>query len=110
MTPDYYAEVLAKTKFFRNVTAPDDAIAVAIHCNFGEWSRFDCSAGVMLGAYNHHAGKFTVNAFQVVSNLGCPSADRLLLNLLTHARSTAVAICQLPLNYDGELDALGIID
>jgi hypothetical protein len=109
LTPDYYAEVLADTRFFRNVSPPDDTVAVAIHCTMGD-GAFECSSGVMLGTYRHHAGRFTLNALNLLSNLGHPAADRLLLNLPAHARGTAAAVHPLPANYDAELGAMGIVD
>jgi hypothetical protein len=103
MTPDYYGELLRDTEYFYDMTPPDDAIIVAIRATddplkFGE--------GVMLGVYNHHAGKFTVNALQIVPRIGDPAADRLLLNLVVHARSTAAAVHPLPENYATEIDSL----
>ena len=109
MTPDYYAEILAKTKFFRNVTPPDDAVAVAIHCTF-TGSTFDFSDGVMIGIYHHHAGGFTLNALSLLPHLGHPAADRLLLNLLVHARSTAAPLSPIPPTHDAQLKSLGIVD
>jgi hypothetical protein len=109
MTPDYYAEVLAGARFFRNVTPPDDAVAIAIQCTMGD-GAFECSSGVVLGTYQHHAGKFTLNTLSLLSHLGHPAADRPLLNLLTHARSTAATVHPLPARYDEELGAMGIAD
>ncbi|MGA2034726.1 MAG: glycoside hydrolase family 2 TIM barrel-domain containing protein [Thermoguttaceae bacterium] len=109
MTPDYYAEVLANTRFFRNTTPPDDTVAVAIHCTMGD-GAFECSSGVMLGTYRHHAGRFTLNTLNLLSNLGHPAADRLLLNLLAHARSTVAVVQPLPANYEAEIRAMGIAD
>jgi hypothetical protein len=84
-------------------------VAVAIHCTMGD-GAFECCSGVMLGTYQHHAGKFTLNALNLLSNLGHPAADRLLLNLLAHARWTAAAIQPLPADYDAEIGAMGIVD
>lgn len=109
MTPDYYAEILARTKFFRNATPPDDSIAVAIHCTF-TGSTFDYSDGVMLGTYNHDGGRFTLNTFRLAGQLGHPAADRLLLNLLVHANATAAPLQPLPPTHDAELTSLGIVD
>jgi hypothetical protein len=109
MTPDYYAEVLAGTRFFRNVTPPDDTVAVAIQCTMGD-GAFECCSGVVLGTYQHHAGKFTLNTLSLLSHLGHPAADRVLLNLLTHARWTAATVHPLPAGYEEELAALGIAD
>jgi hypothetical protein len=105
MTPDYYADVLSGTDFFYKVTPPDDAVAVAIRASF---APFDYKDGVMLGVYNHHAGKFTINGLNLPRNIGHPAADRLLLNMVEHAKATAAPIQSLLAGYDAELDSLGI--
>ncbi len=111
MTPDYYGEILAKTKFLRGATPPDDAVAIAVRCTFtGNSLDFQFSEGVMIGTYNHHAGRFTVNTLNLLPHLGQPAADRLLLNLLMHARSTAARLAALPPTHDAQLDSLGIVD
>jgi hypothetical protein len=91
------------------VTPPDDSIAVAIHCTF-TGSTFDFSDGVMLGTYRHHAGRFTLNTLNLLPQLGHPAADRLLLNLLAHAHSTAAPLHPLPSAHDTQLKSLGIVD
>lgn len=107
MTPDFYGEMLSNTKYFHNVTTPDDVAAVGIHCTF-EGSDFSYSDGVMLGTYKHHAGRFTINAFNLLGSIGSPAADRLLLNLVAAAKSDAAAAQPLPASYEAELDTLGI--
>ena len=69
--------------------------AVGIHCCFVPAYE----DGVIIGIYNHHAGKFTVNTFNIIGNLGNPAADRLLLNMAARA---------LPADYEAEPDSLGI--
>jgi len=68
----------------------------------------ECSASVMLGTWRHHAGRFTLNSLNLLGNLGHPAADRLLLNLIAHARATVAPLQALPGGYEAELDALGI--
>ena len=87
MTPDYYGDILADTKFFREISAPGEAVAVAIRCS--DCPPFQLKAGVMLGVYDHHVGKLTLNSLQLVGMLGHPAADRLLLNMVAHARAGA---------------------
>jgi hypothetical protein len=87
MTPDYYGEILAHTAYFREMTAPGDAAAVAIRCT--DCPPFQVKTGVMLGTYSCQAGKVTLNSLQVVRMLGHPAADRLLLNMVACARTTA---------------------
>jgi hypothetical protein len=86
MTPDYYGEILSETKLFREVSAPGEAVAVAIYCT---GYPFQFQEGVMLGVYNHHAGKLTLNSLQLARMLGHPAADRLLLNMVAHAQAGA---------------------
>jgi len=64
--------------------------------------------GVIVGTYRHHAGKFTVNAFNLLGSLGMPAADRMLVNMAAHAAATAAPLQPLPEKYDEELDKLGI--
>jgi hypothetical protein len=40
-------------------------------------------------SYSHHAGRFTINALNILGNLGNPAVDRLFLNLVNEARSDA---------------------
>jgi len=86
MTPDYYGEILSDTMVFRDLANAGEAVAVFIYCTS---YPFQFQEGVMLGTYNHQAGKLTLNAFQLARTLGHPAADRLLLNIITHARTTA---------------------
>jgi hypothetical protein len=119
MTPEYYEGVLALTPHFEGTAHPDETEAVAIRCvglvsskqafNFG-LGDLEYADGVMLGTYRHHAGRFTINALEILANLGNPAADRLLVNLMKEARSDAVAVHPLPENYDAEMASLGIAD
>ena len=107
MTPDFYGEMLSNTRYFHNVTPPDDTACVAIHCTF-EGSDFSYTDGVMLGTYKLGAGRFTINAFNLNGSIGNPAADRLLLNLVATAKSDAAISQPLPIGYDAQLDALGL--
>jgi hypothetical protein len=119
MTPEYYEGLLAQTPHFEGTAHPDETDAVAIRCvglvsskrafNFG-LGDLEYADGVMLGTYRHHAGRFTINALNILGNLGNPAADRLLFNLVKEARSDAAAIQPLPPHYDAEMDSLGIAD
>ena len=105
MTPDYYGMLLVGTKFFWKIAPPDDAAAVAIRAsNY----PFDFKDGLMLGTYRRGAGQFTIHGFNLLPTLGQPATDRLLLNMIAHARSTAASPRPLPANHDAQLDALGI--
>ena len=107
MTPDFYGSILSDTKYFRNITPPNDTSCVAINCTYYK-SGFEFGEGVMIGTYTHHAGKFTINGLNLVKNVGNPAADRLILNLIANAKVGAPAVSALPENYDAELDRYGI--
>ncbi len=119
MTPEYYEGVLAQTPHFEGTAHPDETDAVAIRCvglvsskrsfNFG-LGDLEYADGVMLGTYRHHAGRFTINALNILGNIGNPAADRLLVNLVREARADAAAAQPLPANYDAEMASLGIAD
>jgi hypothetical protein len=104
MTPDSYGPLLGG-EFFSAVADPQQAVAVRLYCTTATtWE------GLMVGIYQHHAGRFTINAFDLVGNLGNPAADRMLLNMAAHAATDAAPVHPLPANYDAELNALGIVD
>ncbi len=119
MTPEYYDGLLAQTPHFEGMAHPDETEAVAIRCvglvsskrsfSFG-LGDLEYADGVMLGTYRHHAGRFTINALDILGNLGNPAADRLLINLLKEAGSDAVPLQPLPANYEAEMASLGIAD
>jgi hypothetical protein len=104
MTPDTYGQLLGG-EFFNAVADPQQSVVMRLYCTTA--TTWD---GLMVGIYQHHAGKFTVNAFDLVGNLGNPAADRMLLNMAAHAAAEAAPVQALPANYDAELNALGIVD
>jgi hypothetical protein len=104
MTPDSYGPLLGG-EFFSAIADPQQTVAVRLYCTTA--TTWD---GLMVGICQHHAGKFTINAFDLVGNLGNPAADRMLLNMVAHAAAEAAPVHALPANYDAELNALGIVD
>ena len=104
MTPDSYGQ-LSGGEFFSGVAAPQQSVVMRLYCTMG--TTWD---GLMVGIYQHHAGKFTINAFDLVGNLGNPAADRMLLNMAAYAAMDAAPARPLPAGYDAELNALGIVD
>jgi hypothetical protein len=119
MTPDYYEGVLVEAPFFAGVSRPEETEAVAIRCvgiigDKDETSSgpgaFNYRDGVMLGTYRHHAGRFTINGFNILGNLGNPAADRLLFNLVNEANADTSSVQSLPEDYEAELTSLGITD
>jgi hypothetical protein len=111
LMPDYYGQLL-EGSYFRGIAVPDETVVVRLYCTFScpgapRFEEFGTD-GVTVGTYRHHAGRFTVNAFNLVGHLGMPAADRMLVNLAAHASATAVPVQPLPEQYDEELDKLGI--
>jgi len=84
---DYYGPVLPG-RMFTGQQAPDEvaaaAFAVGYPCPGGYVS------GIVLGEYRFGAGRFWVNTFRILANVGRhPAADQLLAGLLRHAARTA---------------------
>ena len=102
MTPDSYGQLLGG-EFFSAVAAPQQSVVVRVYCTTA--TTWD---GLMVGIYRHHAGSFTINAFDLIGNLGNPAADRMLLNMVAYAATEAAPVNPLPAGYDAELNALGI--
>jgi hypothetical protein len=104
MTPDLYSQLLGG-EFFNGAADPDESVVVRLYCTTATtWE------GLMIGTYRNHAGRFTINSFDLIGNLGNPGADRMLLNLAAYAAAEARPIQPLPVNYEAELNRLGIID
>jgi hypothetical protein len=104
MTPDRYAQLLGG-EFFNGVADPEEAVAIRLYCTTAAtWE------GLMIGTYRIHAGKLTINAFDLIGHLGNPAADRMLLNMAAYAAGDAQPVQPLPANYDAELNKLGIVD
>jgi len=104
MTPDRYGQLLGG-EFFSAVTDPQQTVVMRLYCTTA--TTWD---GLMVGIYHHHAGKFTINTFDLIGNLGNPAADRMLLNMAAYAATDAAPVQTLPANHDAELNALGIVD
>jgi len=80
---DFYGPVIPHT-FYTDVPTPDSVAAAAFavgYCCAGGYT-----AGILLGDYQLGQGRFTINALNILPNLGThPAADRLLINLLRNA-------------------------
>jgi hypothetical protein len=75
-------------------------------CRLETLYPFQFQEGVMLGVYDHHAGKLTPGSLQVARMLGHPAEDRLLLNMVARARTTAAPATDQPPSKRTELDRL----
>ena len=106
LMPDYYDTLLASGPFV-DIAVPDESEAAWFYHSYPSGPG-RIPDGLIVGTYRHHAGKFTVNAFNLLGNLGMPAADRMVLNMAAHAAATAAPLQPLPETYDEELDKLGI--
>jgi len=100
---DYYGPVISH-KFLDGQDTPDEVVAVAIAlCHSAPPGGY--ASGTMLGAYNFGAGKVIVNTLQVIENIDAhPTADRLLLNMITYAASSAGGtVAPLPDDFDARM-------
>ena len=104
LTPDLYDQLL-RCGYLMNITVPDEVVAVGFHDGEGGYSD-----GVMIGTWNHFAGKFTINMMNLTGHIGEPVADRILLNMIARAMSDAAPAGPLPGDYETRLTNLGITD
>ena len=75
---------------FEGQEAPEEVVCAAFATGYPCPTGYE--SGIMLGLHRFSAGRFVLNTLRVLENLGCHSAaDRLLLNLVTYARSRARA-------------------
>ncbi len=107
LMPDYYGPLL-NGEYFNKIAVPDESVVIRLWCTLSFRGEQFGTDGVIVGTYRHHAGKFTVNAFNLGGNLGMPAADRMVLNMAAHAAATAAPLQPLPEKHDEELDKLGI--
>ena len=108
MDPDDYGMMLSNTHFFEGATVPDDTAVVAIRSTL--ISHYEYKDGFMIGTYKLGAGRFTVNAFDLLGTIGAPATDRLLLNLVLAAQADAAAYTPPPTDFDVTMDKLAITD
>ncbi|WP_162462958.1 DUF4082 domain-containing protein [Paenibacillus psychroresistens] len=106
MTADVYGDYIGTAKYLRNITAPAVTTAFSIDDNGSN----SYTEGLLIGTYNEYAGKFTVNTFDLMGNIGKPVADRMILNMVAYAKSTVSLVQALPAGYDTELTTYGIVD
>jgi hypothetical protein len=81
----YYGPVLP-SYIFQGQEIPQEVIAAAFATGYSTLGGY--ASGVLLGLYNFGSGRFVVNSFPILENLGKhPVADRLLLNMVKYAAS-----------------------
>ncbi len=110
MTPLVYSTVLSNAGYFADLAIPDETAAVAIRCTFNDGFGLDYKDGVVLGTYRYHEGRFTINGLNLLQNIGNPAADRIILNLISAAKSAATPLRPMPTSHEAEMDVCGIHD
>jgi hypothetical protein len=80
---DYYGPVISK-KFFENLDLPQEVIAAAFATGYAHPTGY--ASGLMLTMHTLGKGRFILNTFNILENIGNhPAADRLLLNMINYA-------------------------
>ena len=81
----YYEDVYTNTYFNIPVEARDVlALNMVIGIIGNEADKRDLRQGVVAGAYDHGEGTIFVHTFKLVDNLGKPTADRMMLNMIDY--------------------------
>jgi hypothetical protein len=80
---DYYEQTIPRY-ILQGQDTPDDVAAAAFAVGYSCPGGY--ASGVVIGAYKFGAGAFVVSTMRILEHVGRhPAADRLLLNLITHA-------------------------
>ncbi|MFA7158738.1 MAG: glycoside hydrolase family 2 TIM barrel-domain containing protein [Kiritimatiellia bacterium] len=87
---DHFGSLLvSRGRIFDQRETPGDVIVASFACGYTNLDPLYAS-GVVVGAYTLGGGVYILNALNVLSNIDWhPAADRLLLNLVRHARKLA---------------------
>jgi hypothetical protein len=80
LIPLIYENLLRPKARFSDITLPDDIAAVWIK------GTVKNEAGLVIGIYNHQKGKFLINSFDLIGNIGQPAADRMILNMVKYGQ------------------------
>ena len=84
---DIYGPLLSR-RMFEGLPDSDDVAAVAFAVGYSRVGGY--ASGIVAGSYPLGAGRFAINAFDILGQLGRhPAADRMLLNLLSWAATRA---------------------
>ncbi len=85
---DYYGPVIPH-EIFEGQDTPDETIAAAFATGHHEYPR-GYGSGLLIAAYRSGEGRFVLSTPNILENLDShPAADRLLLNLISYARTLA---------------------
>lgn len=105
---DYYDQVIPHYLFDGQDT-PDEVAAAAFAVGYSCPGGY--ASGVLVGSYAFGAGRFILNTLRILENLDLhPAADRLLLNLISHAQKTVGgSLADLPADFEERLRAIGYV-
>lgn len=103
---EYYGPVISPTLFESREEAAE---VMAATFAVGYPSATGYASGLMLAEYPFGNGRFMVNTFNILENIGThPAADRLLLNLIRHAANSAHGpATPLPKGFEAVLKRIG---
>jgi hypothetical protein len=103
----YYYGPVIPTYLFDGQETPQDLIAAAFAAGYSTPGGY--ASGVLLGTYRFGEGRFILNTFPLLDQVGRhPAADRLLLNLVKFAgKSGEGPLMELPGDFDEVLKRIG---
>ena len=76
--PGIFGNLLRPKARFSGITVPKDVAAV--------WTNLS-EDGLVIGIYDYQKGKFLINSFDLIGNIGQPAADRIILNMVNYGRA-----------------------
>ncbi len=105
----YYYGPTLPAYLFDGQDTPTEVVAAAFAAGYSTDGGY--ASGVLLGSYTFGAGRFVINTFSILDNVGQhPVADRLLLNLIQYgALSAHGPAVDLPADFNSQLKAIGYI-
>ena len=103
MDHDFYGAVISQ-RILEDIADSDDVAAAAFQTG-------PYYSGIMLASYPLVAGRFLVNTFDVIENVGShPAADRMLLNMVRYAQDRSrQRPAPLPRNFEKTLREIGYV-
>ena len=102
----YYGPVIPGYLFDGQET-PAEVVAAAFAAGYSTKGGY--ASGVLMGTYPFGAGRFLLNTFPLLEQVGQhPAADRMMLNLVKFAGETAQGpLADLPSDFDEMLKRIG---
>jgi Glycosyl hydrolases family 2, TIM barrel domain/Glycosyl hydrolases family 2, sugar binding domain/Glycosyl hydrolases family 2 len=106
----YYYGPIWPHHVFEGQDTPAEVVAASFAAGYSTAGGY--ASGVLLGSYKFGAGQFIVNSFPIIEYVDKhPAADRLLLNLIKHASTSATgSAVALPADFQARLKQIGYAD